>query len=143
MNALEANKAERCQHENADARAEVAAIDRYRELKENGAPDCLRGDVLFGSFGPAAETSKGSLRQENDCREEDQKRDEPGEGFLAGMGEKDTAEQAADDANGNEAPEPWFHGIQTVSVSKDAAGGAKDQGEGAGGVGDDRWCAEE
>jgi hypothetical protein len=48
MNIGEAQDAERSQHQNADARAEISSIERDEELKGHRADQPARGFVRFG-----------------------------------------------------------------------------------------------
>src|SRR6266516_5780027 len=59
---------ERSQHENADASAEIAAIDRHAELEQNCRPDgaMVRGDVRLGLIGEPGEATEDALGHEED-----------------------------------------------------------------------------
>src|SRR5438445_5801580 len=89
------------------------------------------------------EAAKNPLRQEENRRKEDQKGHQFRKGFVTGKSEKDRADQASKNANGNKSPQPRFDGRQVLAIAVDAAGGADHQRQGAGGVGDYRRRAKE
>ena len=142
VDVAQAEEAERGEHEDADARAEEAAIQGDGELESDGDPDgrdVRRGRAASRPAMPPEDT----LEQEEDGGEEDEKGDERGEDFVARAGEENAAEQAAEQADGDEAPEPRPDRRDLRAKAEDAAGGADDERERAGGVGDDRRGAEE
>src|SRR5206468_157241 len=89
------------------------------------------------------EAAKNPLHQEENRRKQDQKGHQFRKGFITRNGEKDGADQASKNANGNKSPQPWFDGRQVLAIAVDAAGSADHQRKGAGRIRDDCRRAKE
>ena len=142
VDVVQPDEAQGSQHENPDAGAEVAATGGDGELERDGPP---HGMMVVGiGFGLEFDlTSQKALRQKDDGCKEDQERHETGEGLVAGVGQQEGAQNAAQQAHGQKPPKPGFYRREVLAVTVDAAGGADDQCQSAGRIGCDRRRAEE
>jgi hypothetical protein len=128
--------AERSEHEDADAGAEIAAINGDEELENDCEPN---GAFAAASLGPVAwfgcETLQQSLREEQESGEEYQEGDKASESFVAGIGQQDASDQSAEQTDRQEPPQPGADRSEVPAITKNSAERADDQRESAGGIG--------
>src|SRR6185295_2589747 len=142
---FEPEKAEHGEHQNADAGAEVAAVDRDQKLREDGDAETASGDLRDGrrraGSDPAA--CEPALDEEEEGREQDQERGETSEQPFRRQEEERRAEGAAEKARQEEGLEPMRVAPHLLAIAGHAARGPGEEREGRGGVRGDRRQADE
>ena len=136
MDVSQTKKSERSEHQDANARAKVAAINRDQELKTKRQPNSVwwRLSRRPGLLSHAPETA---LSQKENGREEDEKRHHFRERFFFGQREEDAAEQSARQADRQESFQPRLHRSDMAPIAEHAAASAEDQRQCAGSIGND------
>src|SRR4029077_16866318 len=92
---------------------------------EDDRPPERRGAGLGGPL--AGEAAQDPLAQEEKGREQEQERNDPGEGLVARVREEPAPGRAAEKADGDEAEEPGLDGGELPAVSGHASGGAEEE----------------
>ncbi|MGC4049580.1 MAG: hypothetical protein QM757_08720 [Paludibaculum sp.] len=135
---MESDDAEGGEHQDADAGAEVAAVEGDEELEDHGS--CQPASCFVGLAGlvEAEPALDGLLHHEQDGREEDEVGDEGGEQGRGREAQKPGAEHAAGEAGNDEQQQAPFTVADVLAVAPHAAESSGPDGDGAGGVGGDR-----
>ena len=124
VDGAEAKEAKGGEHEDADAGAEVTAVNGEGKLAGDGEGE--RGSFEGLGWGWGAEFLEEALDEKEGGGEEDQPGDELGEGRGIVLGEERAAEETAGEADGNEAEEVRADGGDLLAEAEDTAGGADD-----------------
>src|SRR5438552_9092273 len=136
VNVGETETTQRGKHQNANAGAEVAAVNRHEKLKQDGRPDraTVWRRVCHGRVGKVGEATERALGDKKDRRKENEVRHHSRENGLARARQQNAADQPAQKAYGEESLEPRFHGGDLMAEAINASGGAEHKGERAAGV---------
>ena len=124
VDGAEAKEAKGGEHEDADASAEVTAVNGEGKLAGDGEGE--RGSFEGLGWGWGAEFLEEALDEKEGGGEEDQPGDELGEGRGIVLGEEGASEETAREADGNEAEEVRADGGDLLAEAEDTAGGADD-----------------
>src|SRR5204862_203570 len=123
-------EAEGGEHEDADARAEVSAIDGHGELKQHRDP---HAPLMHGCLATKSrKSSKRPLCQKQNGREQDEKRDELYKSAVACASEQQTPKPAARRTDQSKPREPRPDRPKMLTETEDASSGANDERNGAG-----------
>ena len=124
VDGAEAKEAKGGEHEDADAGAEITAINGEGKLAGDGENE--RGSFEGLGWRWGAEFLEEALDEKEGGGEEDQPGDETGKGCGIVLGEERAAEESSREADGNEAEEVRADGGDLLAEAEDTPGGADD-----------------